>query len=119
MLLENHRCRHRCFQTVSLASLHNLAKRTHRTAAAFPVVRHQRQPTLHLRRCVQTLNEIPFFGGEDLPRWRSIHVKSNSRSHWICQAVRIRSPSVREGGFAKLPSLTVGLLTLNLILTSL
>src|ERR1700694_4451218 len=68
VLFENNWGPARRFQTMYFVSFHYLAERTHRTALPFPVVRHQSQPTLHLRGCAQSLNKFPFFRREGFTR---------------------------------------------------
>ena len=59
---------------MSFVSLDDLAERPHGPAAALPVIRHQREPALDLRRRLQILNEPPFLGGKGLSWRRGVHV---------------------------------------------
>src|SRR5258708_37614437 len=84
MLLQNYRGRDCRFQAVSLISFDNFTKRTHRATLSLPVVRHQRQPTLHLCGRAQTLNQIPLGVRERFAGWRCAHVTSNTRTRQYC-----------------------------------
>jgi hypothetical protein len=94
VLFENYCGPDRRFQTMDFVSFNNLAERPHRTALPFPVVRHPSQPTLHLRRCAQTLNEFPFFRREGFTWRRYVHGKAIAEATVF---VSVRSPRVSKG----------------------
>src|SRR5262245_60047135 len=97
MLLKDNRGRDACFKTMRCVSLYNFAKRAHRAALAFPVVRHFRKPTLYFCRRVQSLNQLPFSRGEGVTRRRRVHAMEVTQTLRLCKRVEVTTIRVSDG----------------------
>src|ERR1043166_2796457 len=85
MLFEDDRGGDTCLETMRGVSFHDLPKRSHCAATAFPVIRHFGQPSLNLRRRAETLNQVPFLSRERFAhRWR-VHGMEVTQSLKLCK----------------------------------